>query len=158
MWGSVDGEPRPVAHPELRIAAVEAESAAAFQAIVAPSLAIPDILAPLAASTIGHEHWHHYLVLDGEHAVAGAAMFVSGRGAWLGLGATLPTARGRGAQSLLIARRLRDAVKLGCTWATAETLPDTPENPNPSYRNMSRAGMRPLYHRPKYLFGGASAT
>lgn len=158
MWGSLDNEPPPASCGVLRIEEIGRENAALFRAVVAPSLGFPDIIAPLAGSTIGHHAWHHYLVFDGVEAIAGAAMFHTDRGAWLGLAATLPHARGRGAQKVLIARRLREAHELGCKWATAETMPDTAEHPNPSYRNMLRAGMRLLYHQAKYVFGDAPAS
>jgi GNAT superfamily N-acetyltransferase len=163
LWRSLDHELRSVSHSALpkghpRVDEIGSESAAAFQTTVAQSLGFPAILEPLTASTVGHEHWHHYLAFDGQDAVAGAAMFVLGEGAWLGLSATLPHARGRGAHKMLIARRLYDAMKLGCTWVTAETFPDMPDQPNRSYQNMCRAGMRLLYHRPKYLFGTVSGN
>ena len=41
---------------------------------------------------------------------------LAGDTAWLGLGATLPAFEGRGAQSALIARRVRDAARLGATY------------------------------------------
>jgi GNAT superfamily N-acetyltransferase len=103
-------------------------------------------------STAGHDGWHLYLAVDAGAPIAGALMFVQGDGVWLGMGATLPEARRRGAQSALIAHRLREAARLNCRWATAETTLDTPERPNPSYRNMIRVGMQVLYHRAKYLF------
>jgi GNAT superfamily N-acetyltransferase len=54
--------------------------------------------------------------------------------------ATLPGFRGRGAQSALIARRLRDARAAGCGIAMASTFPGTP-----SQRNYERAGFRVAY-------------
>lgn len=158
LWRALDHQGRAVSHSELRTDEIGPESAAVFKATVAEPLGFPSVLEPLITSTLGYEHWHHYLAFDGQEAVAGAAMFVSGQGAWFGLSATLPYARGRGAHKALIARRLHDAVKLGCAWVTAETLPDTPDRPDRSYRNMCRAGMRLLYHRPKYLFGTAPAV
>ena len=135
-------------------AVVEMDPAEAhtFEAIVAEALRVPPVMAPVVRSTIGYEHWHFYLVRDGTRPIAGAAMFVHGRGAWLGLSATLPSDRGRGAQSALLAHRLRDAAALGCAWVSADTQPETAAQPNPSYRNMRRAGMDVLYSRSKYLF------
>jgi len=51
------------------------------------------------------------------------------------MAATLPDQRGRGAQSVLIAERLKQARSLGCRWARAETSED-----NPSLQNLLRAG------------------
>ena len=79
-------------------------------------------------------------------------MYVCGEGAWLGLGATVSADRRRGAQTALLARRARDAAKLGCKWVCAETPPDTADRPNASYRNMRRAGMEVRYERANYAF------
>ena len=131
---------------------VDAADAHTFEATVAEALGVPAVMAPVVRSTIGHRDWHFYLVRDGKRPIAGAAMFVHGRGAWLGLSATIPSERGRGAQTALLARRLRDATTFGCAWVSADTQPETAAQPNPSYRNMRRAGMDVLYSRSKYLF------
>jgi hypothetical protein len=82
-------------------------------------------------------------------------MFVSGRRAWFGVCGTTPAARNRGAQTALLRRRAHDARRLGCAWITANTVPDLPDQPNPSYRNMRRLGMAVVYARSKYLFAGS---
>jgi GNAT superfamily N-acetyltransferase len=157
MWGSLKEMPASTSLSELEVEEVGREHADFFEAVVAPALGMLAIVAPLTSSTIGHDQWHHYVAFDGETPIAGAVMFALDRGAYLGLAATLPEARGRGAQQLLLARRMRDARKLGCEWVTAGTTPDTESHPNTSYRNMLRAGMRLLYHQPKYLFGSPPA-
>lgn len=153
LWGSPGDVPAPVAHPNLKVKEVGREHAGFFETVVSPALGMADVIAPLVSSTMGHDRWHHYVVFDGSTPLAGAAMFTHDRGAFLGLAATHPEARGRGAQTLLLTRRMLDAKKLGCEWVTAGTAPDTEARPNPSFRNMLRAGMRLLYHQPKYLFG-----
>lgn len=153
MWASLKEMPASVSRPDLKVEEVGREHAAFFEGVVAPALGMPAIIAPLASSTIGHDHWHHYVVFDGATPIAGAVMFTFEGGAFFGLAATDPDARGRGAQKLLLARRMLDARKLGCEWVTAGTAPDTESHPSPSYRNMLGSGMRLLYHQPKYLFG-----
>jgi hypothetical protein len=142
----------PTQASSLRVVEIGPDDGAIFQATVAPPLGVDPVLAPFVPSTIGHDGWHHYLALDGTRPVAGAAMYVQGDVAWLGLGATASTDRGRGAQTSLLARRGSDAAKLGCKWVSAETPPDTAERPNPSYRNMRRAGMEVCYARGHYAF------
>jgi hypothetical protein len=105
---------------------------------------------PWVTLSIGRRGWRHYLARDGEEPIAIAALYISEGVGWLGWGGTLPTQRGRGAQSALIARRVRDATALGCRWLTVETGDDLPERPNPSYRNCARAGFRVLHRRPSY--------
>lgn len=158
MWGTLDDARPSEPHTTLRVEEVGRAHAEFFQTVVAPALGMLAIVAPLTSSAIGDAQWHHYVVFDGDTPIAGAAMFVQDRGAYFGLAATTPEARGRGAQTLLLARRMADAKKLGCEWVTASTTPDTESHPNPSYRNMLRAGMRLLYHQPKYLFGSPPAN
>jgi hypothetical protein len=136
---------------------VSGEAADAFRSIVGEAYAMPDLMKADLVSTVGHTGWHHYMAFDGERPIAGAGMFVQDDGAWFGVAGTSADARNRGAQTALLTRRLADAKQLGCSWVTAETSPDTPEHPNPSYRNMLRLGMRIAYLRDKYLFENARA-
>jgi hypothetical protein len=136
----------------LQVVEIGPDESAAFEATVAAPLGVAPELTPFVPSAIGHAGWHHYLVLDGTRPIAGAAMYRRGDVAWFGLGATSVTDRGRGAQTALLARRESDAATLGCRWVCAETPPDTAERPNPSYRNMRRAGMEVCYARAHYVF------
>ena len=133
------------------------EAADEFCEIVGPAIGIPEVLEPDLVSTLGLPDWHYYMAFDDGRPIAGAAMFVKGDGAWFGVAGTSADARKRGAQTALLARRLVDARRLGCSWVTAETAPDTAEQPNPSYRNMLRAGLRVAYLREKYVFENTAA-
>ena len=84
-------------------------------------------------------------------AAAVGALFVHGDVGWLGIGATLPAYRRRGAQGALMARRIADGADLGCRWFASETGQDLPDKPNPSFHNMLRTGFRVAYHRPNYM-------
>jgi len=128
------------------------ESAETFTSIVGEAFGLPESVKPDIASAIGKTGWRYYMAFDAERPIAGAAMFVQDGGAWFGVAGTAADARNRGAQSALLARRLSDAKRLGCSWVTAETSPDSLEHTNPSYRNMLRAGLRVAYLRDKYLF------
>ena len=107
---------------------------------------------PFISSLIGRPDWHHYVARDGHTLVASATMYVRDGFAWLGATGTLASHRGRGAQGALIARRIDDARALGCHTFTTETMPDQPGRPNPSSRNMERAGFQVVYRRPSWLF------
>jgi hypothetical protein len=79
-------------------------------------------------------------------------MYLTEGVAWLGFGATLEVARGRGGQSALFAERLRDARDQGCRWAVTETGEESDEEPvNHSFRNMIRAGFKLAYARRNWV-------
>lgn len=124
----------------------------AFQSIVGTAYDLPELVEADLVSVLGNPGWRYYMAFDGDRPIAGAAMFVQDGGAWFGVAGTAEDARNRGAQTALLAKRLNDARRLGCSWVTAETSPDTAERPNPSYRNMLRAGLRVAYLRDKYVF------
>lgn len=138
-------------NPALHVEEVGPADRDTFERIVAEPLRVPAGLEPGISSTMGLPGWRHYFALDGDRPVAAAAMYVQDEHAWLGIGATVAADRCRGAQSALLARRLGDAARLGCHWASADTIAQTAELPNPSFRNMHRAGMRLLYERPNHL-------
>lgn len=75
-------------------------------------------------------------ILDGEPIACGA-LYVRGDVGYLCVSATLPEARGRGAQAALIARRWRDAAAAGCRYVVSTT-----PFGGTSQANMERAGMR----------------
>ena len=127
------------------------DAKAVFESTVAAPLGVPAVLAPTISSAIGLPRWHFYLAVDGDRPIAGAALFTGGDVAWCGLAATVPAARGRGAQAALLIRRLRDAAAAGCAWVSADTQPETPARPNPSFRNMRRLGFEMLYERANYM-------
>jgi GNAT superfamily N-acetyltransferase len=131
---------------------IDQDSAEVFCEIVGSAFGLPRVVEPDLVSTLGHPDWHYYMAFSDGRPIAGAAMFVQNDGAWFGVAATSADARGRGAQTALLTRRLADAKRLGCSWVTAETAPDTAEQPNQSYRNMLRLGLRVAYLREKYLF------
>jgi hypothetical protein len=140
-----------VADPLLTVTEIGQSDAQVFEDLIAVPLGVPEGLGPGIRSTIGLPGWRFYLVYDGHRPIAGAALFVKGRMAWCGLGATIESDRRRGAQAALLARRLHDAEVDGCEWVTADTLAETAERASQSYRNMTRAGFTTLYDRPNYL-------
>jgi hypothetical protein len=142
--------------PRVDIVNASRSDASTFMDLVGTQLGVPEELRFGIVSTIGEPRWHFYfVVLDGQ-PVAGAAMFIQGDGAWLGNAGTLPEYRNRGAQAALLVRRVQDARRAGCRWASAEAFPETGE-PNPSLRNMKRLGLREMYHRPWYRFQESAA-
>jgi hypothetical protein len=143
--------PPPPAPTDLRIAAIGPEFAAAYAETISTVFEMPPLFRPWAQANIGRPGWRHYLASDGDQPVATAALFVREGIGWLGEAGTLSVARGRGAQSALLARRITDAAALGCRRLVVETGDDTPQEPNPSAHNVRRAGFQLAYRRPNYM-------
>jgi len=98
-----------------------------------------------------------YGAWQGDVLVATATLFAAHGIATLAGAATLPEYRRLGAQSALMARRIRDAAALGCQWVTSETGAETAESPNPSLHNMRRIGLTELYERRNWVWRPSSA-
>jgi hypothetical protein len=136
---------------DLRIEQIDKSQATIFGATVCAAFGMPLSLLPVIAAPVGLPGWNHYIAWDGESPAAAAALMMRGRTGWLGIGGTRAEFRGRGAQSALIARRVRDGSKQGGTMFVAETWKETPEKPNPSFHNMLRTGFVMAYDRPNYM-------
>ncbi len=152
-WAKVyrPAEAPPESETSLLIELAGPEHAPAFARVACTAFGMPHFLQPWLMAGVGQPGWRHYLAFDGEQAVATGALFVRGEVGWLGVGGTLPSHRRRGGQQALMARRIEDALRLGCRWLITETGEDTPDNPNPSYRNMLRLGFILAYQRPNYV-------
>jgi hypothetical protein len=152
-WAKVyrGNEPAPSVPSDLRIQSIGTEYADAFADVAITAFEMPPELSPFIKGIIGKPGWYHYLGFDGDQPVSAATMYIKDDTAWLGFGSTLESHRKRGGQGAMFARRIDDGIKLGCKWFVTETGEDTPENPNPSYHNMLRAGFKLAYLRPNYL-------
>ena len=75
-----------------------------------------------------------------DRAVATGTLTAVRTVAWFGGAATLPEARGRGAQHALLIDRLHRARRMGCTLAAVTAVPD-----GVSARNLLRVGFQLLY-------------
>ena len=140
-------------HSPCDLVVVEATLADArrFGELAARCNELPLEYAPGLSSTIGHPGWRHYFVLDGQRPIAAAALYVEGDVAWAGLGGTLPGDRRRGAQSALLARRVRDAHDAGARWITSWTTAELSGRPNQSLRNMKRLGFEVRYESENHV-------
>lgn len=136
---------------DLRIERIGRDLADRFAAVACAGFGMPPALQPLMAASVGRTHWHHYMAWDDDVPAAVAALFIRDGAGWLGVAATLPAYRRRGAQGALMARRLQDGAALGCRWFATETGQDRPDKPNPSFHNMQRAGFVVAYQRPNYM-------
>ena len=74
----------------------------------------PERFSSWFASLVRQQGCHVYVAYDGDAPVATGMFYAENQTAWFAFAATLPAHRGRGAQSALIARRVQDALDLGC--------------------------------------------
>ena len=130
----------PAADMTLRVAeAVTPDERRAFARIVRISYGLPEA-AEIPIANAPHGGWQCWLALDGDELVGAAGMFTADRAAYLGLAGTLPEHRGKGAQTALLAARIRRAAELGCDVMVTETGERQEQRPSNSYRNIIRAG------------------
>lgn len=137
----------PTPSTSLDIAEAKPEDAMAFARAVVAGFGMPEQLAPWLAGIVGRKGWRAYVARDGNAVVGGAAMFVDGGGAWLGIGALQASARRKGGQGGLLARRIADGLKQGVRWFATETGKPLTGEPHPSFSNIQRAGFAIAYER-----------
>ncbi len=147
-----DTIPMPPVDTDLTVEEISPADASVFANILINSFEWSEFLQAWAEGAVGRPGWRHYMAFDHHTPVATGALFVKGAYGWLDFASTLPQARGRGAQSALVERRVLDAAQQGCKWLVVETAEDTPEKPAPSFRNMIRHGFQVAYVRPNYIW------
>ncbi|HEV2790092.1 MAG TPA: GNAT family N-acetyltransferase [Solirubrobacterales bacterium] len=121
-----------------------------FGTIAAIGFGLPGWGASFFARLPGREGWRCYVARVEGEAQACAAMLIDDGIAELGVAATLEGARGRGCQTALLHRRIRDAAEAGCHTLFVETGERVPDRPSASYRNILRAGFEEAYLRPNW--------
>lgn len=136
---------------DLRVEVIDRSRAADAARVICTAFGMPLSLSAWIENSVGRLGWQYYAAFDDDRVVATGALFVRGEVGWLGMGSTYPEYRRRGAQGVLMARRIRDAAALGCRWVVTETGEDLPDSPNPSFHNMLRTGFQLAYQRPNYL-------
>jgi GNAT superfamily N-acetyltransferase len=126
-----------------------AGTAAEFARIVTQGFGMPQFFAPWLAAMVSAPDWRCYIAGGKAGYVAAGALHLGPQGAWLGIAATVPEARGQGAQKALIRHRLAEAAGLGLAMAYTETavLP----GPNPSLGNMKACGFGLAHERQNWV-------
>lgn len=150
--------PPPMVPSDLRVAEIGADRAADFAQPVAAGFGAPPPFVAWLAALAGRPGWRIAVAYDGTEPVAGGALFLRDGVAWLGIAATRPEARGRGAQGALMRWRIRAAIDAGCTLIATETGVAVPGQPNSSYNNMRRCGFEVAYLRDNYVPLSAGAA
>jgi GNAT superfamily N-acetyltransferase len=143
-WGWMEfhraADDPPHAETSLRVVEVDGEAdAAAFGRVVCESYGLGEVVRPRVASAVDCG-WQCWVAYDGDEPAAAGGLYVADRIAYLGFAGTLPAYRGRGAQGVLLARRIRRCQELGCSLLVVETGERRDDLPSNSYRNILRAG------------------
>lgn len=149
VWRGTDDPPPE--RTDLRIEQIGRDREDDWASVCLEGYELPPLFRPYLVATLGEPDWHHFMAFDGDVAVGAGAMKVMGDVAWLGFGATREAYRGRGAQSSIFARRIREARDVGVRLCVTETGEETADAPNPSYRNMIRSGFRLAYPRQNWI-------
>jgi GNAT superfamily N-acetyltransferase len=142
-----DDAPAPVVDTELRIEPTL--DGTTFARICAEGTGTPEVTVGFA----GAPGFTCFIAWDGDEPASCAALYAEGETAWLGVAATRPQFRGRGAQRALLSARIDAARAAGARRLTTETGERVPDKPDQSYRNILRAGfretsLRPTWHSP----------
>jgi ribosomal protein S18 acetylase RimI-like enzyme len=103
------------------------------------------------AEQIERDAWRVFGAFDGDEMVACAAMFLTGDSAELLGATTLPNARQRGAQTALLAERLRAAGRAGVRWVSTEVSCANDGERASAVRNLRRLGFVELYERRNWV-------
>jgi GNAT superfamily N-acetyltransferase len=144
-------EPPPEVETTLRVERVGADRGGAFGTIVVRGFGLPDFASAWFAALAERPRFHLFLAYDGDEPAGAGALFADDGIGWLGVAATLPEHRRKGAQGAVLAARIGLARELGLRALATETGERTAERPSNSYRNILRAGFEERYVRPNYV-------
>jgi GNAT superfamily N-acetyltransferase len=142
--------PRFPAPEDVEVVELTAADEEPFGTIAAVGFGMPAWAANFFAHLPGRDGWRCYVARVNGKAQACAATLIDGEVAEFGIAATLEEARGRGCQTALLHRRIRDAAEAGCRTLFVETGERVPERPSASYRNILKAGFEEAYLRPNW--------
>jgi ribosomal protein S18 acetylase RimI-like enzyme len=147
----------PSAATDLRVGPVTEEHALEWADVFCTGFGMPvGPLSRMLAAVVGRDGFHPLAAWAGERVVAGANLFLSGDRASFCGAATLPEARGRGAQSRFFVERVETARRAGCRVMVAETWAEGDGQHNPSLHNLRRAGFQDLYLRQNWVWRAPS--
>lgn len=138
----------PEAKTELRVERVGPDRGADFGRVVAAGFGLPDAVGNWCAALAGRPGWHCFVAYEGDDPAGSGALFVEGTTGWLGMGATMPDHRRKGAQGAILAARIAAAAEAGCDVVSTETGAVEDGRPSNSYRNILRSGFEETYERP----------
>ncbi len=130
---------------DLVVQPLQAQDVPGWERIIQEAFGMTDPdLTPMLAWTIEDPQARVFGAWDGDELVGAGAVHFVGESASINTGGTLPTYRGRGVQSALLAARATAAAAVGCRVLVAETAAD---HGGTSYRNLVRSGFTHHYDR-----------
>jgi GNAT superfamily N-acetyltransferase len=138
----------PAMRTAMRVERIGSERGGDFGRIVAAAYDLPAEMGEWIGAIPGRPPWWCFLAFDGDEPAATGALYVDGQVGWLGLAATLPEHRRKGAQNALLAARIEAARTAACTILATETGTRVEGRPSNSYRNILRADFVEAYERP----------
>ncbi len=150
---------RGVAHPpvcqtSLQIDQIDEERASDYGTLVAAVFGLASPLDRWFAALCTRAHWACFGAFDGNRLIGtGAARFVGALG-WLGAAGTLQDARGRGAQSAILAARISAARDAGARTLATETVDRVDggaHHGDDRRRNEQHVAKRPVHLQPGAL-------
>jgi len=148
-WAKMGRDNAPTAEVETsaRIGIAGVEDAATVGDVLGSAFGMPPVGAAWLAALVGRRGWITRVArLEGRVVGAGMLLRQDDIG-WLGVGGVHPEARRAHVHRALMAARIQDAIRLGCTQVVTETGEATGDEPNPSLRNMEACGFRKLVSR-----------
>ena len=143
-WMTFRRDVSPPASADTTLRVVEVRTIAdvqAFGRVVRIGYELPEAIEHRLANT-RDAGWRCWVAFDRDEPAAAGALFAAQGVAYLGLAATVAAHRGKGAQTALLAARIRQAAELGCDLVITETGERGEDRPSNSYRNILRAGFR----------------
>jgi GNAT superfamily N-acetyltransferase len=139
----------PAAATELRVDRVD--DGDAFTETFVRGYGTPEFFREWVARLPGRPGWDCFVAFDGTAPAGAGALYATGTIGWLGIAATVPEHRRRGAQNAILAARIDAAAEAGCEVVATETGEPRDGEPGGAWRNIARAGFEPQYVRPNYL-------
>ncbi|MEW1569389.1 GNAT family N-acetyltransferase [Streptomyces sp. NPDC093509] len=137
----------------LTVGPVAPDEAAEWADVMPRAMGVPHQgMQDMAAASVVRAGWHPFAVRESGSIIATATLRVQGQVGSLFAGCTLTEARGRGAQSALIAARIRAAQNEGCRWLVVETFDEPAGTHNSSYHNLIRSGFKLQYTRRNWIW------
>ncbi len=140
-------DPAPAAESDLEVREIGEEHVHEFGRIATNAYGLTPDAALSVRGLIDRPGFHLYMTFEGDTPVGTGAMIIDGECAWFELAATDPEFRQRGSQRALLARRIEDAVDVGCARLLTCTGEPVPGDPQHSYHNIEWAGFEPQFVR-----------